>query len=359
MPTITNVFLDFDNTQFDGHLHNILSDYLNNYKDDDVYLLSKERLRAELTGEHPITSDSEVAIIKAIGLYKEKLKLHKQNKSLDFFDAQKLNEVVGILKKNGVNVMVLTSSDFPNVINSLYRIYNLTSLQGIPIINCAVTPNIQQEANDKIEKITAIEKQLLLENAANRVINFFVDDSSEPIRAFNKDRDRSNNFGFNVLRGMNKPFLETFQNFVLTTIQTNNNLLEEAGQAASLEYMSASYDKKNVKTDKSAINEQKDNESILGLTSSTDTKEEKKAGLLQKLKSISILSSKDKHGASAPSPESKEASDLSAMAKPINIEQQFVENPIFIPGAQTHKKSQETDKTKESASKELKHTKKL
>lgn len=323
MPTITNVFLDFDNTQFDGHLHNILSNYVKQYKDNEINGLSAERLKAEFTGERPISSYSEIAIEMGIYLYKTDAKLNMQKKKLDFFDAKKLNEVVGVLKREGVNVMVVTSSDYPNAINTLYKIKNLGNLQDIRIIKCSVTPDIQQRAKDKIEKIAEIEKEFSIEE--DRVINFFVDDSEENIKAFNESRNKGNNIGFHASEGMDTAFLEAFQDFILKEIKRNKQFTDLAV---------------------STKNEQKNSESISDLTPSTDSKEKKSAGILQRLKNVRILSSKDKYAVPVSSSESMKSEDLSAMVKPINREQENTESATFIPEAQTQSQSRTDGITK-------------
>lgn len=57
----TNVFLDFDNTQFDGHLNNAIMKYANKYQDNDLPGLTKDQLFKEFMGKGPPILSSKYA----------------------------------------------------------------------------------------------------------------------------------------------------------------------------------------------------------------------------------------------------------------------------------------------------------
>ncbi|WP_166925925.1 hypothetical protein [Flavobacterium poyangense] len=212
MQTVTNVFLDFDNTQFEGHFQNALTKYLNNYKDDSIKDLSKERLRAELTGESSISNESEIAILEAL---RKKIELNEDN-GFDFFDGKRLNEVVGELKRAGATVMVLTTSSYPNVIRTVYRMNELSNLQSLSILRVPITTS-QQIAQDKISRIQKLEDELL-KGGYDKVVNFFVDSSKYNIDEFKKGRDLNFNFGIHAKDGMTEKVLSDLKRDVIALL---------------------------------------------------------------------------------------------------------------------------------------------
>ncbi|MDR4951018.1 hypothetical protein REB14_02330 [Chryseobacterium sp. ES2] len=204
MKTKTNVFLDFDNTQFDGHLHNAVMKYTNKYQDNDLPGLTKDQLMKELMGKDPLTPGSryavQVALINAKNDAKEEAekskkagKPEKSEKTFNFFDAKGLNEFVRKSKNQGVDVVVLTASLFPGAIKAVYETRGLTDLKDIPMIAVPISKDKIVMAKSKDAEIKKYEKaQKSRSKGLSTVHNIFVDDSKENIEVFNKSRNPDN-----------------------------------------------------------------------------------------------------------------------------------------------------------------------
>ncbi|BFO68491.1 hypothetical protein [Chryseobacterium sp. KCF3-3] len=169
MRTKTNVFLDFDNTQFDGHLHNAIMKYTNKYQDNDLPGLSKDQLMKELMGKDPLTLSSkyavQVALINAKNAAKEEAeKTGKPEKTFNFFDAKGLNEFVKKSKNQGVDVVVLTASLFPGAIKAVYETRGLTELNDIPMIAVPISKDRIVMAKSKDAEIKKYEKAQKIKN---------------------------------------------------------------------------------------------------------------------------------------------------------------------------------------------------
>lgn len=225
MKTKTNVFLDFDNTQFDGHLHNTMMKYF--YKSDNILHelqkvepeLTKDQLIKELKGEAPLTPTSKYAVQLALksaknDVIKENEKLKAEGKrekpvhTFDFFDGKGLNELVKERKGQGVDVAILTASMFPGAIKAINQIKGLTQLNDIPMI---VVPIVStgKPKEDKLKMAQYKNKEIQKYEKAQRasieglidVKNIFVDDSKENIEVFTQSKN-PNNIGMLATKGI-------------------------------------------------------------------------------------------------------------------------------------------------------------
>ncbi|MCP1299659.1 hypothetical protein NK356_10810 [Chryseobacterium sp. S0630] len=210
----TNVFLDFDNTQFDGHLHNAIMKYTNKYQDNDLPGLTKDQLMKELMGKDPLTLSSkyavQVALINAKNAAKEEAeKAGKPEKTFNFFDAKGLNEFVKKSKNQGVDVVVLTASLFPGAIKAVYETRGLTDLNNVPMIAVPISKDRIVMAKSKDAEIKKYEKaQKSSIEGLSTVHNIFVDDSKENIEVFTKSRN-PNNIGILATKGIDLEKLTT------------------------------------------------------------------------------------------------------------------------------------------------------
>ncbi|WP_426479206.1 hypothetical protein ACP3T3_07070 [Chryseobacterium sp. CBSDS_008] len=235
MKTKTNVFLDFDNTQFDGHLHNTMMKYF--YKSDDIFHklqnvepeLTKEQLMKELKGEVPLTATSKYAV--QLALMSAKNDAEEANKKLkaegktekpvhtfDFFDGKRLHELVKERKDQGVDFAILTASMFPGAINAINQIKGLIHLNDIPMIvvpiasNGTAKENKLKMAKDKYKEIQKYERAQRTSNEGLiDVQNIFVDDSKENIEVFTKSKN-PNNTGILATEGLGKELLKQLNN---------------------------------------------------------------------------------------------------------------------------------------------------
>ncbi|QBA19770.1 hypothetical protein EU348_00770 [Chryseobacterium indologenes] len=231
MKTKTNVFLDFDNTQFDGHLHNTMMRYTNKYQDNDIPGLTKGQLMDELMGKAPITPSSKWAVQTALMNARndaketnEKLKAEgkpaKPEHTFDFFEGQSLNKLVKERKEQGVDVAILTASMFPGAIKAINEIKGLTQLNDIPMIvvpiasGGTVKENKLKMAQDKNKEIQKYERaqRASIEGLID-VKNIFVDDSKENIEVFTKSRN-PNSTGMLATKGLNKELMEKLNNAI-------------------------------------------------------------------------------------------------------------------------------------------------
>ncbi|MDQ1856008.1 hypothetical protein [Chryseobacterium sp. WLY505] len=211
MKTKTNVFLDFDNTQFDGHLHNTMIRYTGEYEDHDIPGLTKKQLMKELMGTGPLSEESKQAVQEAladsakIDVLKAKNNPKYKAHTFDFFDAEGLNELAGKSKGQGVDVVVLTASMFPNAIKAVYEMNGLTHLKDISIISVPINTNRTKMAEDKNTEIQKYEEnQRLKDKELHTVHNIFVDDSKENIQVFTKSRNPATNIGILTPDGIGK-----------------------------------------------------------------------------------------------------------------------------------------------------------
>lgn len=208
MKTKTNVFLDFDNTQFDGHLHNSMNSFISNYSNNDIPGLSKKQLMKELMGTGPLSEGSKQAVQDALELSltldRGRAKGNPKHKAhtFEFFDAKGLNEFVGKSKNQSVDVVVLTASMYPNAIKAVYEMNGLTHLKDISIISVPITNRAQmaQDKNTEIQKYE--ENQRLRNKELHTVHNIFVDDSKENIQVFKKSSNPATNTGILVPNGI-------------------------------------------------------------------------------------------------------------------------------------------------------------
>lgn len=199
MKTKTNVFLDFDNTQFDGHLHNSMNSFISNYSNNDIPGLTKKQLMKELMGTGPLSEGSKQAVQDALELSlvldKGRAKGNPKHKAhtFDFFDGKGLNEFAAKSKGQGVDVVVLTASMYPNAIKAVYEMNGLTHLNDISIISVPINSNRTIMAQDKNTEIQKYEENQRLKNRdLHTVHNIFVDDSKENIKVFNESRNPNN-----------------------------------------------------------------------------------------------------------------------------------------------------------------------
>lgn len=208
MKTKTNVFLDFDNTQFDGHLHNSMNSFISNYSNNDIPGLSKKQLMKELMGTGPLSEGSKQAVQDALELSltldRGRAKGNPKHKAhtFEFFDGKGLNEFVGKSKNQGVDVVVLTASMYPNAIKAVYEMNGLTHLKDISIISVPITNRAQmaQDKNTEIQKYE--ENQRLRNKELHTVHNIFVDDSKENIQVFRNSSNPATNTGILVPNGI-------------------------------------------------------------------------------------------------------------------------------------------------------------
>lgn len=215
MKTKTNVFLDFDNTQFDGHLHNTMIRYTGEYEDHDIPGLTKKQLMKELMATGPLSEESKQAVQEALADSVKMDALRAKNNpkykahTFDFFDAEGLNELAARSKGQGVDVVVLTASMFPNAIKAVYEMNGLTHLKDISIISVPINSNRTKMAQDKNTEIQKYEENQRLRNKdLHTVHNIFVDDSKENIEVFNKNKN-PNNTGILAPNGIDLKKLNT------------------------------------------------------------------------------------------------------------------------------------------------------
>ncbi|MEJ5049354.1 hypothetical protein WH221_05910 [Chryseobacterium culicis] len=215
----TNVFLDFGNTQFDGHLHNIVSKFRNGYKDNTIPGLAKDQLMRELTGKDPLTPESKWAVQQA--LMEAKQKSEKSDKTFDFFDAKGLNEFVKKSKAQEVDVIVLTASSFPNAIRAIYEIKGLTQLKDISMISVPIHSNRTVMAESKNTEIQRYEKEQKSRiKGLDTVHNIFVDDTKINIEVFQKSKNPATNIGILATRGIDLKQLNNEVDRTLTHLNT-------------------------------------------------------------------------------------------------------------------------------------------
>lgn len=237
MKTKTNVFLDFDNTQFDGHLHNSMNSFISNYSNNDIPGLTKKQLMKELMGTGPISEGSKQAVQDALefslAVDRGRAKGNPKHKAhtFDFFDAKGLNEFAAKSKGQGVDVVVLTASMYPNAIKAVYEMNGLTHLKDISIISVPINSNRTIMAQDKNTEIQKYEENQRLKNKElHTVHNIFVDDSKENIKVFNESRN-PNNTGILAPNGIDLKKLNTAvektlsgkQEFVSKGVSSNDN----------------------------------------------------------------------------------------------------------------------------------------
>ncbi|MDR4894347.1 MULTISPECIES: hypothetical protein [unclassified Chryseobacterium] len=235
--TKTNVFLDFDNTQFDGHLHNTMMKYF--YNSDDILHelqkvepeLTKDQLIKELKGEAPLTPTSKYAVQLALksaknDVIKENEKLKAEGKrekpvhTFDFFEGQSLNKLVKERKEQGVDVAILTASMFPGAIKAINEIKGLIQLNDIPMIVVPIVSNgttqqnklkMAQYKNTEIQKYERAQRANI--EGLIDVKNIFVDDSKENIEVFTKSKN-PNSIGMLAAKGLNKELMEKLNNAI-------------------------------------------------------------------------------------------------------------------------------------------------
>ncbi|WP_426479207.1 hypothetical protein ACP3T3_07075 [Chryseobacterium sp. CBSDS_008] len=199
MKTKTNVFLDFNNTQFDGHLHNSVMSFIEEYKDNNIAGLAKDQLMRELMAKDPLTPESKLAVQQALMDSKK-----KSNKTFDFFDAKGLNEFVKKSKDQYVDVIVLTASSFPNAIKAVYELKGLTHLKDISMISVPIQYGVAVMAESKSAEIQQYEREQRLRiKGLDTVHNIFVDDTKINIDVFKKSSNPATNIGILVTRGIN------------------------------------------------------------------------------------------------------------------------------------------------------------
>ena len=209
MKTKTNVFLDFDNTQFDGHLHNAMNTFTGQYEDHDIPGLTKNQLKRELMGTGPISPESKQAVQQALEDAAKMDSLRAKNNSkykahtFGFFDAEGLNEFAKKSKEQGVDVVVLTASMFPNAIKAVYEMNGLTHLKDISIISVPINRSREVMAESKNKEIQEYEKEQRSRiKGLETVHNIFVDDTEINIKVFNKS-ENPNNIGLFTPNGIN------------------------------------------------------------------------------------------------------------------------------------------------------------
>jgi hypothetical protein len=209
MQTKTNVFLDFDNTQFDGHLHNSLAQFIRQYEDNDINGLTRKQLERELMNIGPLSEGSKQAVKDALELSltmdRGRAKGNPKHKahSFEFFDGKGLNEFVGKSKGQGVDVVVLTASMYPNAIKAVYAMSGLTELKDISIISVPINSDRIKMAQDKNTEIQKYEENQRVRNQdLHTVHNIFVDDSKENIQVFRNSSNPATNTGILVPNGI-------------------------------------------------------------------------------------------------------------------------------------------------------------
>ncbi len=212
MKTRTNVFLDFNYTQFDGHLHNSVMRFTDGYKDNQIAGLAKDQLMRELMGKDPLTPESKLAVHEALIDSKK-----KSNKTFDFFDARGLNEFVKKSRDQNVDVIVLTASGFPNAIKAVYELKGLTYLKDISIISVPVHYGRTVMAESKTTEIQKYEREQRSGiKGLDIVYNIFVDDTKINIDVFKKNSNPATNIGILAARGINVKQLNSVVNKTLT-----------------------------------------------------------------------------------------------------------------------------------------------
>lgn len=212
MKTKTNVFLDFNYTQFDGHLHNSVMRFTDGYKDNNIAGLAKDQLMRELMGKDPLTTESKLAVHQALIDSKK-----KSNKTFDFFDAKGLNEFAKESKDKNVDIIVLTASDFPNAIKAVYELKGLTHLKDVSVISVPVHYGRTVMAESKTKEIQQYEREQRSGiKGLDTVYNIFVDDTKINIDVFKKNSNPATNIGILAVRGINVKQLNSVVSKTLT-----------------------------------------------------------------------------------------------------------------------------------------------
>ncbi|WP_114820179.1 hypothetical protein [Chryseobacterium sp. KLBC 52] len=206
-------FIDFDYTQFDGHVHSAIRNYIDSTMNWEIY--------GQLTNEsEEIGMLGKQAIEKAFEQYKES---HPASKNtFEFFAGKELDELVGDFKAKGVDFYVLTASAYPKVIKYLYQQNGFKNLENIPILTVSATKK-EQMAIDKNKLIGKIEDEIRKEN--DQVFSVFLDDTAENINVFKEDKTRTEDCFLGELigeNGMNKDFINKHREFLDSTIQKYN-----------------------------------------------------------------------------------------------------------------------------------------
>ncbi|WP_166925928.1 hypothetical protein [Flavobacterium poyangense] len=221
MDKTINLFLEFDNTQFDGNLHDILANYLNKYKDNQIPDLTKKQLQSELIGENEVTELSKKAIQEAIKNHTRNSILNERDHTGDFFDGNRLNEIVGNFQKLGINVIVLTASPH-KAIRALYDMHHLDHLKNLEIKSVPANYSPEMRANSKINIISKLEGEAS-HNGSDKIVNFLVDSSKSSIDAFTKNRNPDSNIGMHTPKGLHGTLLNNLKKQVLSNIKYQKN----------------------------------------------------------------------------------------------------------------------------------------
>lgn len=225
MENTINLFLEFDNTLFDGNLHDILTNYLSKYKDNQIPGLTKKQLQSELTGEKEVTELSKKAIQEAIKDYEFSTRLSERYHTGTFFEGNRLNEIVGNFKKLGINVILLSSSPH-KAIQALYDIHHLDHLKNLQIQSFPANYSLEMKANSKINIISQLEGEAF-HKGSDKVVNFLVDSSKSSIDAFLKNRNPDFNTGMHIPKGLNRKLLRNLEKQVISNTKKYRKIKNE------------------------------------------------------------------------------------------------------------------------------------
>ena len=159
MPT-TNLFLDFDNTQVKGNLHNAIASNLKKKNFPKGYKFS----------EFIDAINNPQGIPEEVKTWLDRV-IEKEN--IEFYDAKLLAEKVKSYKDANIQVHVLSASSFGGAINYMLEKKGLSNL-----FNEVITVHHGDGSQNKTEAIQTREEKAKKEGVSNDlIISIFADDS--------------------------------------------------------------------------------------------------------------------------------------------------------------------------------------
>ncbi|MCX2681932.1 hypothetical protein OOZ15_18415 [Galbibacter sp. EGI 63066] len=214
---VTNLFIDFDHTQVNGHIHNAITRALNT--GDLPQGFDREEVIEAL--------NSNLELTEGVGRWVDK-QIAKNN--IEFFDSKLLAEKVKEYSDMGVNTFTLTASGVSSAIRRMYR------NAGLGALSESIVP--VSHDNVPLNKANLIrESEIANKMAGNQdVVSIFVDDSKKNTNAvYELPQDNGvDRMIFHVDRnGLCKDTFERIDYF-MKSIEITQNTEQEPREAVTL-----------------------------------------------------------------------------------------------------------------------------